>query len=127
VEELTKRVWIIPAVIVLLTLSGVLGARMISIPTLTFTYDETAKGETAHATFVVQGIRCYGTANFLRKHIESVPGLVSIRVYAGKQRADIHYLPDRTSPEQIISSIENPVMTKIGPTRFYKVVSWKEK
>ena len=120
---MTRKVWIIPAVIVVLTLAGILGARMVRIPTLTFRYDESVEGEVAHATFTVGGLRCYGTAESLREHIGSLPGLVNITVYAGRRQVDISYQPDKTSLEQIISAIENPIMTEAGPVMFFKVIS----
>ena len=92
--------------IVLLTFAGVLGARAVRIPTLTFRYAESVKGEVAHAAFTVRGLHCYGTADYLREHIESLPGLVSIVVYAGRRQVDIYYQSDETSPEQIISAFE---------------------
>ena len=120
---MTRKVWIIPAVIVLLTFAGVLGARAVRIPTLTFRYAESVKGEVAHAAFTVRGLHCYGTADYLREHIESLPGLVSIVVYAGRRQVDIYYQSDETSPEQIISAIEAPIMTEAGPVMFFEVVS----
>lgn len=120
---MTRKVWIIPAVIAVLTLAGVLGARVVRIPTLTFRYAESVEGEVAHTTFTVQGIRCYGTAEYLRKHIESLPGLVSIVVYAGRRQVDIYYQTDETDPERIISAIECPMMTETGPVVFFKVLS----
>jgi hypothetical protein len=122
---LTPRVWIIPAVIAALAVSGVLAARAISIPTLAFTYDENFRGESARAIFTVNGVRCYGTADYLREHIASVPGLISMVAYGGKQRIVVDYAVGQTTPEAIVGAIEAPVMTKTGPRSFYKVLSWK--
>jgi copper chaperone CopZ len=122
---LTRKVWIIPAVIVLLTVVGVLGARMITIPTLAHTYDNAFTGEAERAVFTVSGVRCYGTANYLREHIETVPGLISFVAYGGKQRVVVEYDRAETGPEDIVRAIEAPVMTKTGPESFYEVVSWK--
>ncbi|MFH1312641.1 MAG: heavy metal-associated domain-containing protein [Candidatus Eisenbacteria bacterium] len=120
---MTRKVWIIPAVIIVLTFAGILGARAVRIPTLTFRYAESVEGKVAHTTFTVQGIHCYGTAESLREHIGSLAGLVSITVYAGRRQVDIWYQPDKTSPEQIISAIEDPIMTEAGPVMFFEVVS----
>lgn len=122
---MTGKVWIIPAAVAVLSVSGVLAARLVSIPTLTFTYDEDFTGESARATFTVEGVRCYGTADFLRKHIESVPGLISLVAYAGKHRVVVDYASGQTTPEDIIAAIEAPVMTRAGPQTFYKVISWE--
>ena len=120
---MTRKVWIIPAVIAALSVSGVLGARIVSIPTLAFRYDADFTGEAARAIFTVQGVKCYGTADFLRKHIESVPGLVGFVAYGGKHRVVVDYAKGKTTPEDIIAAIEAPVMTKAGPRVFYKVLS----
>ena len=122
---MTKRVWIIPLIVALLAVSGVLGARLISIPTLTFTYDEGYEGESSRATFTVSGVRCYGTADYLREHIESVPGLIALEAYAGKQRIIVDYDGEKTGAEDIIRAIEAPVETKSGPRSFYEVLSWE--
>jgi copper chaperone CopZ len=120
---LTKKVWIIPAVIIVLSIGGIVGSRAVRIPTLTFRYNESVEREVAHARLTVQGLRCYGTANALREHIGSLPGLVSIAVYAGRRQVDIYYESDETSLEQIISAIEDPIITDAGPVMFFKVVS----
>ena len=122
---MTKRVWIIPVVIALLTISGVLGARVITIPTLTFTYDGVYTGESERAAFTVSGVRCYGTADYLREHIQPVPGLIGFVAYAGKRRVVVDYDRTKTSPEDIVRAIEAPVMTETGPKSFYEVLSWK--
>ncbi|MFH1313290.1 MAG: heavy-metal-associated domain-containing protein [Candidatus Eisenbacteria bacterium] len=122
---MTKRVWIIPVVIALLTISGVLGARVITVPTLAFTYDEVYTGAAERATFTVSGVHCYGTADYLREHIQSVPGLVSFVAYAGKRRVVVDYDRTRTSAEDIVRAIEAPAMTRTGPRSLYEVLSWK--
>ena len=122
---MTNRVWIIPIVIALLTIAGVLGARVITIPTLAFSYDEGFSGESERVVLTVSGVRCYGTADYLREHIQPVPGLVSFVAYAGKRRVVVEYDRTQTSTEDIIRAIEAPVMTKTGPKSFYEVLSSK--
>ncbi len=102
-----------------------LGARVITIPTLAFTYDGVYTGESQRAIFTVSGVRCYGTANYLREHIQSVPGLVGFVAYAGKRRVVVDYDRTKTSAEDIVQAIEAPTMTKAGPKSFYEVLSWE--
>ncbi len=118
---MTRKAWIIPAVIVVLSISGMLGASKISLPTLTYIYDKEFTGEAATAKFTVDGVKCYGTANFLREHIEMVPGLVSLVAYGGRHRIVLQYDPQKVTPAQITAAIEQPVMTRNGPTAFFKV------
>jgi hypothetical protein len=120
-------VWLVPTLIIVLSISGLLGARRISLPTLTFIYDYGFKGKTASAEFIVEGVRCYGTANLLRKHIESVPGIISMIAYGGRHRVTVEYDPARTSREEILDSIEKPVMTSNGPMEWFKVTSSETK
>jgi hypothetical protein len=126
-ESLTKKVWIIPSIVALLAVSGVLGARLISVPTLTFTYDEAYEGRSERAILTVRGLKCYGTADYLRQHIASVPGLVAIVAYAGKHRVVVDYDATKTGVEEIIRAIEAPIATKAGPQSFYKVLSWNRR
>ena len=120
---MTRRVFIVPAVIVLLTVAGVVGAKYISVPTLTHVFNDDPAGSTATAVLTVDGVGCYGMADFLRQHIESVPGLVSMVAYGGKHRVVIEYSPQALDLEDIISAIEEPVLTDDGPMQYFQVVS----
>jgi hypothetical protein len=119
----TWRVWIIPLVIVALSFAGVMGAKKISLPTLTYIFDKDFKGQAGTANLTVDGVRCYGTANALREHIGNLPGLVSMVAYGGRHRVVLEYDPGKTNPDQIALAIESPVMTRQGPMAFFKVLS----
>jgi hypothetical protein len=121
--DVTWRVWIIPVVIVALSFAGLVGAKQISLPTLTYMFDKEFGGKTATAKLTVDGVRCYGTANALREHIAGLPGLVSMVAYGGRHRVDLQYDPQRLAPGQITDAIERPVSTRQGPMAFFKVVS----
>lgn len=118
---MTKRMWVIPVVIILLTIGGVVGAGFISVPTMTHVFDPDFAGETEKAVLTVEGVRCYGTADFLRKHIESVPGLVNMVAYAGRHRVVIEYSPKAVGMNEIIAAIERPVLTDDGEIRYFRV------
>ena len=124
---MTRRVWLVPAVITVLSISGLLGAGRISVPTLTFVYDDGFRGQTASVEFIVQGVRCYGTAKLLRKHIETVPGIISMIAYGGRHKITVEYDPARTSPKHILDSIERPIITSDGPMEWFRVKSSKTK
>jgi len=123
---LTSRVWIIPVVVAALAAAGLVGANYISVPTLTHVFDAEFEGETARAELIVQGVKCYGMSDFLREHIESVPGLVSMVTYAGKHRVIIEYSPRHVSLDEIIAAINAPSETGDGWVRYFEVVSRKE-
>jgi len=120
---LKSRAYMIPAVLAILTVAGVLGASFISVPTLTYVYDEGFSGETQKVVLIVEGVRCRGTAVFLREHMESVPGLVSLVAYAGKHRVVIEYAPQAVKVDEIISAIEKPIVTDDGLMEFFRVTS----
>jgi hypothetical protein len=124
---LTKKVWIIPAVIAVLSAAGMLGASKISLPTLTHIYDGNFKGDAATADLVVDGVKCYGTSDLLRRHIEQVPGLVSLVAYGGRHRVVLRYDPGKTGPRELAAAIEQPIMTKDGPQAYFKVTSAQTK
>jgi len=123
---LTSRVWIIPLVVAALAAAGVVGANFISVPTLTHVFDAEFEGETARAELIVEGVKCYGKADFLREHIESVPGLVSMAAYGGKHRVIIEYSPRDVSLDEIIAAINVPSETDDGWVRYFEVVFRKE-
>lgn len=120
---MTWRVWIIPVVIVALSFAGVLGAKSISLPTLTYIFDKDFTGKAGTANLTVDGVRCYGTANALRQHIQNLPGLVSMVAYGGRHRVVLEYDPVRADPDQIALAIQRPVQTRQGPVAFFKVVA----
>jgi hypothetical protein len=122
---LTGRVFIIPAVIAALTVAGVVGAGYINVPTLSHVFDPAFDGETATAELIVEGVRCYGTADYLREHIEHLPGLVSMVAYAGKHRVVVEYSEQAVSLDTIIAEIERPVQTEDGLIQYFDVVSRK--
>jgi len=123
---LTRRVYLIPVVVAALAAAGVVGANYISVPTLTHQFDSEFAGEAAGAELIVQGVRCYGTADFLREHIEAVPGLISMVAYAGKHRVIIMYSPSEVSLDDIVTAINAPSMTADGPVRYFEVTSRRE-
>jgi hypothetical protein len=124
---LARRVWVIPVVVVSLTVVGVVGAGYISVPTLTYMFDPGFAGETEKAALTVEGVRCYRTADFLREHIESVPGLVSMVTYAGRHRVIIEYSPQAIGIDDIVAAIESPVLTDHGRMRYFSVLSHQDK
>ncbi len=119
------RLWIVPAVLALMTIVGTRGAKHLSVPTLSYTYSESHKGKVAKVDLIVEGVRCYGTANVLRQHIASHPGIVSLVAYGSRHRVVIEFDPDVTDVEGICRAIEAPILTKRGPIRFFRIASIK--
>lgn len=123
--HMSWRLWLVPAVLGIMALAGTRGARHLSVPTLTYAYTEVHGAKTAKVDIVVDGVRCYGTANLLKQHIASHPGLVSLVAYGSRHRVVIEFDPTMTNAEAICKAIEAPVQTKRGPVPFFRVVSVK--
>lgn len=120
---MTWKVWIIPVVIVALAFGGVMGAKKISLPTLTFIFDKDFHGKAATAKLTVDGVRCFGTSNALREHIAATPGLVSMVAYGGRHRVVLEYDPTKLSLDDIRAAIDRPLTTRQGPMEFFKVIA----
>jgi len=120
---MSLRLWIVPAVLILMTIVGIKGAKHLSVPTLSYTYSGSHRGRIAKVDLVVEGVRCYGTANILRQHLASHPGIISLVAYGSKHRVVIEFDPDVTGVERICKAIEAPILTKQGPIRFFRIAS----
>lgn len=101
-------------ILVVLTLLGGYGLRLaFTQPTLAMTFgDEAAPG--AKAAFVVDGVRCRGTAHFFASLYEQVPGIVAIEAYASEHRAVFTFDPAVTSVDRIRAVMEAPIPFKDG-------------
>jgi hypothetical protein len=124
---LTRRVYIVPAVLAALAVAGVVGAGYISVPTLTHVFDPDYDGRVAEVVLTVEGVRCYGMADYLREHIEDTPGLISMVAYGGKRRVVIEYDPRKVSQEDLVAAIERPSQTEDGPVQYFEVKSREAK
>ena len=120
---MTWKVWFIPVVIVALAFAGVIGAKKISLPTMTYMFDKNFDGKSSTARLTVDGVQCVGTATAFREHISGVPGLISMIAYGGRHRVVLEYDPQRVTLEEITSAIDKPVITLQGAIPFFKVVS----
>ncbi len=80
-------------------------------PTLTMIFAE-KPGE--RATFVVDGIRCWGTARFFTSRYEAIPGVFSIRAYASERKAVFTFDPGVISRDQIRAVMETPIRFNDG-------------
>ena len=104
---------IIP-MLVALTLVGGYSLRIaFTQPTLTKVFAD-KPGE--KATFVVDGIRCWGTARFFTSLYEDTPGVFSIQTYASERRAVFTFNPGLISRDRIRSIMEAPIPFDDGTT-----------
>jgi hypothetical protein len=82
-------------------------------PTLTKVFAD-RPGETA--TFVVDGIRCWGTARFFTSLYEDTPGIFGIQAYASERKAVFTFDPTAISRDRIRAIMEAPIPFDDGTT-----------
>jgi hypothetical protein len=101
-------------VLVVLALAGGYGLRIpFTRPTLTKVFADRT-GE--QATFVVDGIRCWGTARFFTSLYEETPGVFSIQAYASERKAVFTFGPAAISRDRIRAIMEAPIPLSDGTT-----------
>ena len=109
-------------VLVVLALAGGYGLRIpFTRPTLTKVFADRT-GE--QATFVVDGIRCWGTARFFTSLYEATPGVFSIQAYASERKAVFTFDPSVISRDRIRAIMEAPIPFNDGTSsQVFKCVS----
>ncbi len=101
-------------ILVALALAGGYSLRSaFTRPTLTTVFAN-QPGETA--TFVVDGIRCWGTARFFTSLYEDTPGVLAIQAYASERKAVFTFDPAAISRERIRAIMEAPIPFSDGTT-----------
>ena len=113
---------IIIPVLVALALAGGISLRIaFTQPTLTKVFAD-EPGETA--TFIVDGIRCWGTASFLTSLYEETPGVFAIQAYASERKAVFTFDPVVITRDRIQTIMEAPIPFDDGTTgQVFKCVS----
>ena len=92
-------------------------------PTLTTTF---ADKPGTQATFIVEGIRCRGTARLLASLYEDAPGVFAIQTFATERKAVFTFDASLTSPQRIREIMEAPIEFTDGTTsRVFKCLSGK--
>jgi hypothetical protein len=100
--------------LVALTLAGGFSLRLaFTQPTLTKVFANQA-GDTA--VFIVDGLRCRGTAHFLTSLYEETPGVFSIQAYASERKAVFTFDSRVISRDRIRAMMEAPIPFNDGTT-----------
>ncbi len=104
--------WIIPLLIVVLTVLALAGARLFAIPSLTI--DLVAAGEplpdgAGRVVLLVDGVKCVDTAQQAAVNLGELPGVLRYVAYASRNRVEITYDPSVTGLPAIREAIEGPV------------------
>ncbi len=114
----------IPVLIVVFIVGGILIQPLFYFPTT-----EVALGSEGDSTveFVVDGLKCRGTAGFFTNMFLEVDGIESITTYSTTNSAIFVYDSKKTSPDRIAMVFEREFRTQDGSfTQFFKEVSREE-
>jgi len=94
---------IIPVIVAVALFGGYFLKTAFTQPTTSFTYNGSPENR---STFIVNGLKCKGTATFFSSLYDSVPGIASIVTFASDHKAVIEYDPEVISPDSIKSVME---------------------
>jgi len=113
--------FVIPVLVTLALLAGYGLRTSFTGPTTVQTF---AKGTGATATFVVDGVRCKGTAMFFSSLYEDIPGILGIETFATERTAVFSYDPKVITRDRIQAIMETPIPFEDGTTsRVFKCMS----
>lgn len=104
----------IPVLVVGALLAGYFLRTAFTQPSTRVTYDPRPG---LKAVFVVEGLRCKGTAAYLMSLYEEVPGIREIATFASERTAVFTYDPARLSPDRIRAVMEAPIPLDDGTSR----------
>jgi hypothetical protein len=104
---------IIPLLVILSLAAGYSFRTTLTRPTTTRTF---AEGAGTNTSFVVDGLRCRGTAMFLSSLYEETPGVFRIETFASEATAIFTYDPKVITPEGIRRIMEAPIPFEDGTT-----------
>lgn len=88
----------IPILVIVLIAGGYILQSVFFFPTTEVTY--ASQGD-SRVEFVVDGIKCRGTASFFTEMFNDVPGIESITTYAADHRAIFVYNSEEIDPDRI--------------------------
>ena len=112
---------IIPTLVVAALTGGYALRSVFTQPTLTTTFAD-KPGE--RATFVVDGIRCRGTAKLLASLYEDTPGVFVIQTFATERKAVFTFDTNAITKARLQQIMEAPIEFTDGTTgKVFKCVS----
>jgi len=106
--------WALPVLASLALTAGYFLRIPLTRPTSVQTF---AEGTGVTTAFVVDGLRCKGTAAFLTSRYEETPGILQIETFASERTAVFTYDPQRLNPSRIREIMEAPIPFEDGTTQ----------
>ncbi|SYZ74603.1 exported hypothetical protein [Candidatus Zixiibacteriota bacterium] len=102
---------VIPLLVLLALTGGYFLRTAFTQPTTAVAYDS-AQGE--KAVFVVDGVKCKGTAAFFTSLYKDIPGIIGIETYATEHKAAFTYDPGIISIDSIKAIMEAEIQFNDG-------------
>jgi hypothetical protein len=97
---------VIPVLVIAALAGGYFLRTAFTQPTTNVAYDKKA-GVTA--TFIVDGVKCKGTATFFSSLYDSVPGIIGIETFATEHKAIFTFDPQLITRDSIRAIMEAPL------------------
>jgi hypothetical protein len=97
---------LIPTVVIASLFGGYFLRSAFIQPTTTIAYNQKSG---AKVTFIVDGVKCKGTAAFFTSLYDSTPGIIGIETFASEHKAVFTYDPERISRDSIRTIMEAPI------------------
>ena len=112
---------VIPILVLVALFGGYFMRLVFTQPTTMVAYDQTG-GE--KAVFVVDGVKCKGTAAFFTSLYEKVPGVIAIETFATEHKAVFTYDAGIITLDSIRAIMEAPVQFEDGTSaQIFKCLS----
>ncbi len=101
----------IPLLVIISLFGGYALRAAFTQPTTSGNFD---KSSGATSTFIVDGVKCKGTAAFFTSLYDSIPGINGIETFATEHKAVINYNPDIITRDSIRSIMEQQILFEDG-------------
>ena len=105
---------IIPLLVIMAILGGYSLRTAFTQPTTNVRYDTQAG---ATSIYIVDGLKCKGTAAFFSSLYDSIPGIFGIETFATEHKAVFTYDPDIISPDSIRVVMEQAIQFEDGTSQ----------
>jgi len=115
----------IPIVVLIFIIGGYFAQSLFFFPTTEVAFGATGDSE---VEFIVDGLKCRGTAEFFTELFQDVEGIESIVTYAASHRAIFRYDSSRISPDRIAMIFQKEHRLQDGTfMQFYREMERIEK
>jgi len=104
--------WIVPVMILVLTILGLLGAKLLVFPSVEVTFpggDAPLAGRSQTSVFLVDGVKCVDTIMPVIQSLQDLPGIIRGVGYASTSRIEVTFDSGRTDCEAIRKCMDGPV------------------